>query len=325
MLGLAFIWRRVAKGALILVAAAGLNFLLIHIAPGNPAIVMAGEAGAADEQYLQSLRHEFKLDEPLYVQLAAYLKQVASLDLGYSYRQRQQVTALIRERFPATLLLTISAYCLALTGGIALGAVAATHYNTWLDRLITIVALLLYAMPVFWIGLLGMLVFSVWLQWLPAFGSSSIGKDLEGMARVVDIAKHLALPALTLALFYGATYIRLTRVTMLEVQKLDYVKTAKAKGLPPGRIVRAHVLRSALLPVVTIAGLQAGQLVGGAVLVETVFAWPGIGRLAFDALLQRDYSVLLGVFFVSSATVLVFNVLSDILYCVIDPRIELKT
>lgn len=319
---LRFLLNRLGKAALILVAAAAVNFLVIRLAPGDPASVMAGEAGAADQAYVEHLRHEFGLDKPVFVQLLIYIKQVSTFDLGYSYRQRSTVAALILDRLPATLLLTGTAFCLALFIGVTLGAIAAVRQGDWLDRLITSAVLIVYATPIFWVGLLGILVFSVWLDWLPAFGNASIGLQQSGIASFFDAAKYLVLPAVTLGLFYVATYARLTRAKVAEIQSLDFVKTARAKGLPRGRILRAHILRNALLPVVTLAGLQAGQLVGGAVLVETVFGWPGIGRLAFDALLQRDYSILLGVFLVSSAVVLVFNLLTDLLYSFFDPRIE---
>ena len=183
-------------------------------------------------------------------------------------------------------------------------------------------ALAFYATPIFWVGLMLVLVFSVWLGWLPSFGMNTVGADLHGWAAAADTAQYLVLPALTLGLFYLAVYARLTRSAMLDVAGEDYIKTARAKGVPEGRILRRHILRNALLPVVTLAGIQAGQLIGGSVLVETVFAWPGIGRLAFDALLARDYQVLLGVFLTTSILVLVFNLLTDLLYLVIDPRMQ---
>ena len=166
------------------------------------------------------------------------------------------------------------------------------------------------------------LVFSVWLGWLPSFGMNTVGADLTGWAAVVDGTRHLILPALTLGLFYMAVYARLTRASMLEVADQDFVRTARAKGVGEGRILRRHVLRNALLPVVTFAGIQAGQLIGGSILVETVFAWPGIGRLAFDALLARDYQLLLGVFLCTSVLVVVFNLLTDLVYLAVDPRME---
>ena len=180
-----------------------------------------------------------------------------------------------------------------------------------------------YCTPLFWTGLLLVLLFSVTLNWLPSFGMSTVGADYTGLRAALDVAEHLVLPALTLGLFYLAVYARLTRSSVLEVADQDFVKTARAKGVGEGRILRRHVLRNALLPVVTLAGIQAGHLIGGSILVETVFAWPGIGSLAFDALLQRDYELLLGVFLCTSVIVMLFNLLTDLLYLVIDPRVQM--
>ena len=317
-----FLAGRLVKACLIIIAIVICNFLLIHAAPGDPASVIAGQSGAADERFLAQLREQVGLDRPLYEQLWIYLKGVLALDLGFSHRQQQPVWTLIAERLPATLLLTGAAFAFAVAAGVTLGTLAARRVGTWADSIITVLALTFYATPLFWVGLMLVLFFSVWLEWLPSFGMSSVGVELHGFAVVWDVAQHLLLPALTLGLFYLAVYARLTRATMLEVADQDFVKTARAKGVPEGRVVRAHVLRNALLPVITFAGIQAGQLVGGSILVETVFAWPGIGRLAFEALLARDYPVLLGVFFCTSVIVVLFNLATDLLYAVIDPRVE---
>jgi len=319
---LRFIARRLVKGVFVLLAIVVLNFGLIRAAPGDPAQVMAGEAGAADEMFIQQLRERFGLDKPLYEQLAIYVGGILTLDLGYSYRQQMPVSQLIFDRLPATLLLTGTAFFISLLLGVLLGALAAARAGSWTDSAITIFALIFYATPLFWVALMAILLFSVTLGWLPAFGIETVGAGESGLAGVLDLLEHLVLPATTLGLFFMAVYARMTRASMLEVAQLDYVKTARAKGLPPGRVTRAHVLRNALLPVLTLAGIQAGQIVGGAVLTETVFAWPGIGRLMFDALLQRDYNLLLGIFFVSSAMVILFNLITDLLYRVVDPRIE---
>ncbi|MBX6743815.1 MAG: ABC transporter permease [Acetobacteraceae bacterium] len=319
-----FLLRRGLKAAIVVLAIVVCNFLLVHAAPGDPASVIAGQSGAADPLFLEQLRKQFGLDQPLYVQLWVYLKSVLTLDLGFSHRQQMSVASLILDRLPATLLLTGAAFVFAIVTGVTLGALAARRVGRWADSLITIVALTFYATPLFWVGLMLVLLFSVWLEWLPSFGMSSVGVELHGMAAVLDVAEHLLLPALTLGLFYLAVYARLTRATMLEVADQDFVKTARAKGVPEGRILRAHVLRNALLPVITFAGIQAGQLIGGSILVETVFAWPGIGRLAFDALLARDYPVLLGVFFCTSVMVVLFNLVTDLLYAVVDPRVEVS-
>ncbi|WP_440995054.1 ABC transporter permease [Arhodomonas sp. SL1] len=318
----AFVGHRLFKAVFILLAIVIINFALVRAAPGDPAVIMAGEAGAADEQYVEQLRDRFGLDEPLYKQLFTYVTQVAQGDLGYSYRQDQPVRDLVLDRLPATLLLTGIAYVLALALGIFLGTVAAMNVGRWTDTAVTTLALLAYATPLFWVGLMMILLFSVQLGWLPAFGYESVGAGLTGMGHVLDVAAHLVMPVVTLALFYMAVYARLTRSSILEVRDMDYVKTARAKGLKEGRIVMLHILRNAILPVITFAGIQAGHLIGGSILVETVFAWPGIGRLAFDALLQRDYQILLGIFVVTSVMVLIFNIITDLIYTLIDPRIE---
>jgi peptide/nickel transport system permease protein len=317
-----FLAGRLAKGIVVLFAIAVLNFFLIRAAPGDPAQVLAGEAGAADEQLLIQLRERFGLDQPLLTQLWVYLKGYLTFDLGFSYRQQQSVLSLILDRLPATLLLTGAAFIVSLGLGTLMGALAARRAGRWQDSVITTLALVFYATPLFWVALMSQIVFSLKLGLVPNVGYETIGANYTGLARALDIASHLVLPALTLGLFFTALYARMMRASMLEVAGADFVKTARAKGLAPGLVSRRHVARNAILPVVTLAGLQAGQLVGGAVLTETVFAWPGIGRLMFDALVQRDYSVLLGVFFMSSAMVVGFNILTDLVYRLADPRIE---
>ncbi|HSW06238.1 ABC transporter permease [Aquabacterium sp.] len=318
-----FMLARLAQGIGALLVIAIVNFLLIRAAPGDPVSVLAGEAGASDAQFVAQLRSQFGLDKPLPQQLATYVGKVVQLDLGFSYRQQQPVLTLIADRLPATLLLTGTAFVLSLLLGITLGALSARHAGSWVDRAISIVSLVFYATPLYWLALMAVLLFTVQLQWLPGFGYTTVGAGLGGAALVLDIARHLVLPALTLALFYMAVYARMTRATMLEVMQMDFVKTARAKGVRPGRILRAHVLRNALLPVVTLAGIQAGGMIGGAVLTETVFAWPGIGRLMFDALLQRDYNLLLGAFLVTATLAVLFNLITDLVYTLVDPRIEL--
>ena len=318
---LRFLLPRLVKMAGVVLAIVVANFLLIHAAPGDPASVLAGQSGAADPKFVEQLRHEFGLDQPLGTQLWLYVSSVAQGDLGVSHRQQRTVASLIGERLPATLLLTGVAFAFSLAAGVALGMAAARRVGTVVDSVLTVVALGFYATPIFWVGLMLVLVFSVWLGWLPSFGMASVGAPLHGLAALRDRAAHLVLPALTLGLFYMAVYARMTRSAMLEASGQDYVRTARAQGATEGRILRRHVLRNALLPVITLAGVQAGQLIGGSVLVETVFAWPGIGSLAFDALLARDYQVLLGVFLITSIMVVAFNLLTDLLYLAVDPRV----
>ncbi|MEC7257077.1 MAG: ABC transporter permease [Pseudomonadota bacterium] len=304
---------------------ATINFTLVHSAPGDPATVMAGQSGATDEQFLADLRAEYGLDKPFIVQLGTYLTKVATLDLGYSYRQRRPVADLIMERLGPTLLLTLSAFFISLIGGVTFGALAGLRHGKWSDLGISLVALLLYATPVFWLGLMLVLVFSIQLEWLPAFGYANMrASEFTRVEYVLDVAKHLLLPAITLGAIYMAVYTRLMRSSLIEVAAEDHVKTARAKGLGEAAILRGHMLRNAALPVVTFAGLQVGALVGGAVVVETVFSWPGLGRLTFDAVTARDYPVLLGIFLVMSVLVIVVNMLTDLIQRLIDPRMAVR-
>lgn len=319
---LKFLAARLAKGAVVLIGIAILNFLLIRAAPGDPAQVLAGQSGAADEIFLEQLRERFGLNEPFLVQLWIYIKGYLQFDFGFSYRQQQPVLDLVLDRLPATLLLTGTAFVVSLLLGTAMGMFAARRVGRWSDSSVTMLSLMFYATPLFWVALMSQIVFALWLGWVPNVGYETIGANYTGLRRMLDIGAHLVLPALTLGLFFTAVYARMMRASMLEVAGSDFVKTARAKGLSEGVIQRRHIARNAILPVVTLAGLQAGQLVGGAVLTETVFAWPGIGRLMFESLIQRDYPVLLGVFFVSSAMVIGFNILTEIVYRIVDPRIE---
>ena len=323
---LSFFVSRLGKAVFVVLGVIVFNFFLIRLAPGDPASVMAGEAASADPAYVEQLRRQFGFDLPIYDQLWLYLKGILQLDLGFSYRNKLPVIDLIVERLPATLLLMGCAFVFSLVVGVLLGVVASraryTERKTWVDSAIMSGALLVYATPLFWISLLMIILFSVMLGWLPAFGMESVGANLTGWARVTDIAAHLVLPVVSLGCFFMAVYARLTRASMLEVMGMDFIKTARAKGVPANQVIRRHVLRNALLPVVTFAGIQLGQMAGGAVLTETVFAWPGIGRLMFDALLQRDYQLLLGVFLITAVMVVVFNLATDLVYRLIDPRIE---
>ncbi|HWX49370.1 MAG TPA: ABC transporter permease [Roseomonas sp.] len=321
---LEFLAGRLFKAVLVMFGIIVLNFFLVRLAPGDPATVLAGEAGVVDPQFMAELRARYGLDQPLYEQLAIYVSRAATLDFGESYRIQRPAMDLIAERLPATLLLSLTAFALAIVLGVTLGVLAARRVGRWQDMVITVAALVFFAMPLFWIGLMAILLFSVQLGWLPAYGMETVGGNYSGVGRAFDIARHLVLPATTLGLFYVAVYVRMTRASVLEVSQLDFVRTARAKGIREARIWRRHILKNALLPVITLASLQAGALVGGAVVTETVFAWPGVGRLAFDALGQRDYNLLLAVFTVTSAMVILFNLIADLVYSLIDPRIEVK-
>ena len=315
--------RRLLKSVPILLAIAVCNFVLLKLAPGDAADVLAGEAGSATPEYLAALKSQFGLDQPDWVQLLHYVWRLLRLDLGFSFRNNESVLSMILSRMPATLLLMVGALGLAFIAGAALGVLASRRVNTWVDNLISVVVLLFYATPIFLIGLGLIVVFAVKLGVLPTGGLTSVGAGYTGLRAAGDVAVHLLMPLVTLALFFLALYARLMRASMLEVFNQDYVTTARAKGLPERLITMKHVVRNAMLPMVTMLGLQVGTLLGGSVLVETVFAWPGIGRLAFEAVMSRDLNLLLGILLVCSVIVIAANIMVDLAYAWLDPRIEL--
>ena len=317
-----YVGKRLLQGIPIILAIIVINFFLLNLAEGDAVDVLAGEAGSATPEYMAQLRQKFGLDQPLPVQLMVYLKNVLTLDLGYSFRHDMPVDQLIFDRFAATALLMTSTIILAVGFGVLLGLMAAMRLNTWKDAIITIFALITYATPLFWVGLMMIILFSLKLGWFPTSGMENVAAFYEGWERFRDIAHHLVLPTITLSLFYLALYTRMMRASMLEQYGQDYVVTARAKGLTERRITFGHVLRNALLPVVTMAGVQVGALIGGSVIVESVFAWPGLGMLAFESLFARDLNLLLGIFLLSSVLVVAVNLVVDIIYCFLDPRIE---
>lgn len=321
MLGRRFL-RRLGHGLITVVVIIVLNFIILHLAPGDTVDVLAGDFGSADPEFLADLRARFGLDQPLYVQLWQYFWHIARFDLGYSFVNSTPVIDLILARLPATALLMLTTFLIAFTAGVLLGALTARRVNTLTDDVISVLALLCYATPLFWLGLMGIVLFSVHLGLLPTGGMYTIGGRFTLLDSVLDVMRHLVLPAMTLALYHTAIYTRLMRASMLEVYNLDYVRTARSKGLAQRRVAFRHVVPNAILPMVTMAGVQLGSLLGGAVLIETVFNWPGIGRLAFDAVFQRDYNLLLGTMLFASTLVVMINILTDFLYAVLDPRIR---
>lgn len=321
---LRYVLKRLLQAIPIVLMIVIVNFFLLQLAEGDAVDVLAGEAGSATPEYMAELRAKFGLDQPLPVQLFVYLKNVLMFDLGYSFRHEMPVLDLVMDRFGATLLLMVSTIMLAVGFGIVLGLLAATGLNTWRDTFISIFALVTYATPLFWVGLMFIVVFSLNLGWFPTSGMKNVAafNDTWSWANIKDVAHHLVLPTITLSLFYLALYTRLMRASMLEQAGMDYVTTARAKGLTENRIMFVHVLRNALLPVVTMAGVQVGALIGGSVIVESVFAWPGLGMLAFEALFARDLNLLLGIFLLSALLVVAVNLVVDIIYSSLDPRIE---
>jgi peptide/nickel transport system permease protein len=321
---LRYVLRRLTQALAVLGIVIVLQFLLLHLAPGDVADVIAGDSQASDPAFVAQLRRELGLDQPLPVQLLLHLERVVTLDWGHAHSMDAPVWQLIAERLPATALLMLSAIGLAVVLGVGLGMAAALQARRWLDGVISVLALLFYATPGFLVGIVLILVFSVQLQWLPMSGMSSLYDDSPTWLRVTDLARHLVLPTATLGLFYVAIYTRLMRAAMLEVLPMEHVRTARSKGLAPWRVVWHHAGRNALLPIVTMAGLQVSSLLGGSVIVETIFGWPGIGRLAFEAVFRRDVPLVMGVLLLSSVLVLAVSLAVDLLYTRLDPRIRLR-
>jgi peptide/nickel transport system permease protein len=296
-------------------------FLLLQLAPGDTVDALMAQMGGGDAKIAADLRRFYGLDLSVTARLGQYLWRLVSFDLGYSAIYGKPVATVIFERLPATLLLMTSALSFAFVFGIILGVLAARRVNAWPDTLISTLGLLFYATPSFWFGLMGIVVFSVYLQWLPAGGLEDIAAGYTGLARTIDIARHLVLPTLTLGLIFLAIYLRIMRASMLEVLNLDFVRTARAKGLDETRVIYKHVLRNALLPMITLIGLQAGTMLGGSVVVESVFSLPGLGRLAYESVVQRDINTLLGIVLISALLVIAVNFLVDLAYARLDPRI----
>ncbi len=314
-----YVLRRLLQMIPVVLLAVVLNFLIISLAPGDPAVVMAGDQ--APDSFIAELHKSYGLDDPLPVRLATYIGRLAQGDLGYSFSYQRPVGGLLLERLTATLLLVLTSELLAIVVGSWLGAIAAWQHRRALDKAISTASLLLYCMPVFWTGLMLILLFAVELRWLPSSGMTSL--LAFNIPRWLDVARHLILPATCLFLYTLPTYIRLTRASVLGVAKEDYVTTARAIGYTERKVYLRHALRNALLPTVTVAGLSLSSLLTGALLVETVFAWPGLGRLMFEAVGTRDYPLLMGGFLFATLMVVIGNFITDLLYHYLDPRVSL--
>lgn len=298
-----------------------INFVLIHLAPGDVSILLAGEG--ADPDYMRSVRERYGLDRPMLEQLGRYIGQIVQGDLGLSYRTGEPVIAIIAERVPATLLLAGTSLALAAIVGTAIGTYISRRPGSALDTAVTSLSISLFSIPVFWLGLMLILLFAVNLRWLPSSGMVTIGGPREGLGRVLDIGRHMVLPVIALSTVWLGQYVRLARASVSEVLSEPYVTTARAIGYPERQIMVRYGLRNAMLPIVTVLGLELGLLLSGAVLTETVFAWPGLGRLIYDAILARDMPIIMGAFIIMSFTVMIAALLTDLLYAALDPRVRL--
>ena len=282
-----------------------LTFLLIHLVPGDPVEVMLGESSSSADR--QALRTELGLNQPLLQQFGHYLNKLAHGDFGHSIHSKASISELIKTRYPATLKLALLALLIGLAAGIPLGIYSALKAGHWQDVMVTIISVRLSAMPAFWLGPVLMLMFAVWLGWLPVSGMES--------------NTSIILPAVTLGFGLSAILTRMTRTSLLEVLNDDYIRTARAKGLPERVVILRHAMRAALLPIITIVGLQMGSLLAGAVITETIFSWDGIGRLLVESIEKRDYPVTQACVLVVALSYVVVNLLTDILYKLADPRV----
>jgi len=315
-----YILRRSVQAIPLIFGVIILNFTLIHLAPGDIALIMAGEDAAPE--YVEALRTKFGLDKPILEQLMIYISNILKGDFGYSFANRQPVVKVILERVPATVLLISCSMLFSISIGILLGVNASKSPYSRADNATTVGSLLGFSIPNFWLGIMLMLVFSLTLGIFPVQGMYTVGVEMSGIERLIDIARHLVLPALVLGTAKTARYARMTRATMLDVLDQDYIITARAKGCNGRLVLFDHALKNALLPVVTMIGLNFGSIITGATLTETVFAWPGIGRLMKDSIFRRDYPVLMGLFIMVSISIIIATILTDILYAYLDPRIR---
>ncbi|MFN2503033.1 MAG: ABC transporter permease [Acidimicrobiales bacterium] len=319
-------WRYTLRRLLQVIPAVGailvVTFLVIHLAPGDPVTAVA--SGNGDQEYFDFMREKFGLNRPLPQQFGTYVANVFQGDLGESFGQGREVSGLIAERMPATLLLLGSSLVLASLGGILFGLVAARRPFGFSDLGISSLALVGYALPVFWLAQLAMLTLAFEAGWFPIQGMTDARAGYRGFSAVLDVAHHLMLPALVLAGSELALVARVTRTGLIQQQGQDYLRTAKAKGLSSGAALTRHALPNALLPVITVIGSRVGTLFSGAVLVETVFGWPGLGRLLLDAANNRDHPVLLGLVLLVAFSVVITNLLTDLVYGRVDPRIRYR-
>lgn len=316
-----YILRRFANVVPLILIAITLNFVLIRLAPGDPVYYYVSVEGVSPE-FLEMMRERLGLSAPLHIQYLNYLTRLARLDFGDSFLYRIPVMSLIIQRLPVTLMLMVTQLVVAVVVGVILGTVSAQRVNSRVDFLIQFLSLVLLSMPIFWLGTILLLVFALYLGWLPAFGISSPIVPTDPLAAFVDILKHSILPVATLTSATIPIITRLTRSSMIEVSSRGFVTTARSKGVKERTVFFRHVLRNALLPVVTMIGYQAGYLLAGATLTETIFAWPGLGRLTYEAVIALDYPVLMGMFIIVSVSVIIANFFTDVIYGILDPRIR---
>ena len=314
-----YIIKRVLQAIPILLGASTLIFFLMHAAPGDPTSIYVANPDI-DPEVVEQMRKNLGLDQPVHIQYVRWITSFARGDFGYSFSQHRPISEV-----PNTFLLATVALFLIFSIGVVIGTIQATHQYSWMDNVSTVLSFFFYSMPSFWFGLMLILLFSYKFQWLPASQMTSVDYEfLSGPGKLLDRIKHLILPSLALGIGGSAAVARYMRSGMLEQIRQDYVRTARAKGLDERVVVFKHAMRNALIPVITLLGLYLPFLISGAVLIETIFAWPGMGRTIVTAIFQRDYPVVLAGAFVIAILVILGNLMADILYSVVDPRVRVE-
>lgn len=321
---LTVVLRRFFYAFLLLLAVVVFNFILLSLVPGDIAETIAGESGGASAELMAEIRRSYGLDQPFHVQLLTYVGKVLQGDLGNSYYFNVPVLDLILDRLGPTLLLVVTALLLAIFTGTLFGVIAAQRPNGLFSHFITVLALIGFSAPVFWTAFLLIILFVSILQIMPLSGMADPLSESGTWQWYLDVAHHLFLPVISLSSIYLAQYSRLARASMMDILGSDYIRTARAKGLGQRIIIYKHGLRNAVIPVITIAGLQFSHIFSGAVVIETVFSWPGLGTLAFESILRGDTPTIMGILFFSAMVVIAFNLLTDLAYRIIDPRIRLS-
>ncbi|MEM4490485.1 MAG: ABC transporter permease [Desulfurococcaceae archaeon] len=319
-----YILNRIIGSFFVILSVLVINFLIVNLAPGNPVVFMGGETGLVSKEYMDYMMKKWGLDKPIYERLIIYMYNVLRGDLGVSYRYLEPVSKLILERIPTTLMITVPSIVLGFLIGTLLATLSAYRAGTFLDSLLTTLSMIFYSVPLFWLGIVLINIFSVNLKLLPATGMISaqlIGKT-GSLEYYLDILKHAVLPITTLTLGIFPAYFRLTKSVVMDQLTEDYVLTLEAIGLPRFKILYKHVLRNALLPAITLLGLQLGFAFAGAAIIENVFAWPGIGGLMLNAISARDYPLIMGIFLFVTSMVVVANIVVDLVYGYLDPRIR---
>lgn len=316
-----FTVQRLLQAIPLLLGVVIINFTLIQLAPGDPATILIGDYPAPPE-YVEQVRREFGLDQPIPIRLVRYLGQILQGNLGYSFANRQPVAELIGARLGATLQLTVTALIVASIAGVLLGLLAARKRGTVADVSSQAISLFGYSIPEFWLGQLLIVIFAVSLGWLPSQGNRSLRAPAEGWGAFTDGLRYLLLPAIALSFRYLAIVSRMTRASLLEVLGSDFILAARSRGASERTVMFVHALRNAAAPIVTVIGYNVGFVLAGSALIETVFGWPGIGRLLFDSISKRDYPVLMAILLLISATVVIVNLITDLLYAAIDPRVR---